>query len=303
MQFDLVGLGVSTIDLIQVVDVLPGTEMVQKAHDCVISGGGPVATAIVAAARLGAATAMIDRIGDDLFGRMIMEEYRAAGVETAGMIVEEGRTSSKASILVRKGDGARAIIYSPGDAGDFPPARVCAETIRSARMLHLNGRHFEACLHAARLARRAGVSVSFDGGAHRYQPEHRDLIPLVDICIIAEEYASSCTGKAESEAAADAMLQMGPRLVVVTRGRGGSLICQREGERFHQKAFEVDEVVDTTGAGDAYHGAFLFGLARGCTLKEAAALASAAGALNTRSLGGRCALPTLPELQRFLQDN
>lgn len=302
MRLDVVGLGVSTIDLLQVVDRLPGTELVQKAHDCIISGGGPVATAIVAAARLGAATAMIDRIGDDLFGRMVLDEYLGAGVETSGIIVEGGRTSSKASILVRKADGARAITYSPGDAGDLPPAHIKEEQIRSAGILHLNGRHFEASLHAARLARKAGASVSFDGGAHRYQSEHLELIPLIDICIVAEEYASSCTGKGDVDAAADALLQAGPKLVVITQGKAGSWICPREGERFHQRSYEAGEVVDTTGAGDAYHGAFLFGLARGYTLKEAAKLASAVGVLNTRSLGGRHALPTLPEVECFLQD-
>lgn len=303
MEFDLVGMGVSTIDMLQVVDELSGAELVQKAHDCVISGGGPVATAIVAAARLGAATAMIDRIGDDLFGRMIIEEYRAEGVETAGISVEPGRTSSRASVLVRKADGARAITYSPGDAGAVPSSGVSEELIRSARILHLNGRHFEACLHAAGLARKAGVPVSFDGGAHRYQPEHQELIPLVDICIIAQEYATALTGRVDPDAAADAILQSGPELVVITKGVEGSLICPRQGERFHQQAYQMGGVVDTTGAGDAYHGAFLFGLARGYALKEASALASAVAALNTRSLGGRRALPTLPEAQRFLQDN
>lgn len=301
MEFDVVGLGVSTIDLLHVVDRLPGTELVQKAKDSALSGGGPVATAVVAAARLGARTAMLDRIGNDLFGRMIIDEYRAEGVDTTGIIVEEGSTSSKASILIREKDGARAITYSPGDAGDLAPEQVRGDIVSSSRILHLNGRHWGASLHAARLAKEAGVSVSFDGGAHRYQPGHRELMPLVDICIVAAEYAASFTGKTGIDAAADAILQSGPKVVAVTSGKDGSWIFSRQGERFHQKAYEVGTVVDTTGAGDAYHGAFLFALARGFSLQTAATYAGAAGALNTRALGGRCALPTLPELETFLR--
>lgn len=301
MRFDVVGLGVATVDLIMVVDDFPGGETVQRADASVVSGGGPVATAMVALARLGGRGAMLDRIGDDLFGRVILEEFAAEGVDCSGMVLEKGRSSSKASILVRKRDGARAITFSPGDSGELAPAMVREDIIRTSRILHLNGRHFEASLHAARVARDAGVSVSFDGGAHRFHPSHRELFPKVDICIVAQEYAACATGESDPGAAAKALLAEGPRLAVITQGSAGSLICTTEGECFRQDAFPVDEVVDTTGAGDAYHGAFLFGVARGYSLRDSARLAAAVGALNTRALGGRAALPTLDEAEAFLK--
>ena len=145
--------------------------------------------------------------------------------------------------------------------------------------------------------------VSFDGGSHRFNEDHRALLPLVDVCIVAGEYATAFTGAAEPEAAAPLLLQAGPSLVVVTNGTAGSHVVSRSGEAFHQPACRVEPVVDTTGAGDAYHGAFLFGIARGLSPREAARYASAAGALNTGSLGGRAALPTLPQIERFLADN
>lgn len=301
MQFDIVGLGVSTVDLFLVVDELPGTELVQKAHASSMDGGGPVATAMVAAARLGGRAAMLDRIGDDGFGTFIMERFRAEGVDTTGIVVERGKDSSMASILVRERDGARAITFAPGNAGDLAPAQLPGDTIRASRILHLNGRHWEASFEAARIARDAGVAVSFDGGAHRFLPAHRDLLPLVDICIVAEEYAAAFAGNPDPDAAAEAILAAGPRIVAITRGTAGSLVRARSGERFRQEAYRVGRVVDTTGAGDAYHGAFLFGLARGFSLERCARLAGAAGALNTRALGGRSALPTLAETEEFLR--
>ena len=101
MQYDVIGLGVSTMDLLMVVDELPGTELVQRAHETAVAGGGPVATALVALARLGAKTAMLDRLGDDLFGRMILEEFGREGVDVSGIVVAEGKSSSQAAILVR----------------------------------------------------------------------------------------------------------------------------------------------------------------------------------------------------------
>ncbi|GFO64237.1 PfkB family carbohydrate kinase [Geomonas paludis] len=300
MTFDVAGLGVSTIDVIFIVDELPGREMVQRAHASTIQGGGPVATAIVAAARLGARTAMLDRIGGDPFGGMILSEFAVERVNTEGIIVAEGRRSSTASILVRREDGARVIAFSPGDCGELEPREVREDVVRAARILHLNGRHWEASLHAAAVARKGGVTVSFDGGAHRFRPEHRELLPRAEVCIVAAEYAAAYTGAADTAAGAEALLAAGPSLVVITEGTAGSRVHARGGESFHQPAFRVKPVIDTTGAGDAYHGAFLFALARGCSLKETARYAAAVGAMNTRALGGRAALPTLSELETFL---
>ncbi|MBJ6751115.1 carbohydrate kinase family protein [Geomonas anaerohicana] len=309
MKYDVVGLGVCTMDLLMVVDELPGGELVQRAHASALAGGGPVATALVALARLGARCAMLDLVGGDLIGRMIVAELDAEGVDTAGMVIDAGSTSSQATVLVRKRDGARAITFAPGTSAELSPAgdwlRRCLspfeEMIRSAKILHLNGRHWQACLKAARMARDAGVLVSFDGGSHRFRPEHVELLPLVDICIVAEEYAASCTGASSPGQAAQALLQYGPRVVGVTSGTRGSVLLTRDGEILHQPAYPVEQVIDTTGAGDAYHGGFLFGLARGLSLKDSARYAAALGALNTRALGGRAALPTLDQLQQFLE--
>jgi len=102
------------------------------------------------------------------------------------------------------------------------------------------------------------------------------------------------------EAAAKGLLATGPECVVITAGVEGSWIFPRNTAAFHQPAFAGAAPVDTTGAGDAYHGAFLHGIVTGLDLKECAALASAVAALNTRKLGGRSALPTMAEAEKFL---
>lgn len=292
-SFDVIGLGVSTLDMLSLVETFPSSDSVQRAAAVAVQGGGPVSTAIVTAAALGARTAMIDRLGDDWRGATIMTEYRQSGVSTAFLQVVPGCTSSIATILVRQADGERAIIYSPGSTPEVLPADIPAEAIAASRILHVNGRYLDACLHASQIARRAGVRVSFDGGAHRYRPEIRPLVGLSDICIVALDFARQYTGQTEVDAAAKVMLADGPELVVITDGIRGSWVYPRSGVLFHQPAFPQTDLVDTTGCGDTYHGAFLFGLARDLPLADCAALASQVAAQNSRFLGGRGGLATL----------
>jgi sulfofructose kinase len=300
-RFDVVGLGVSPLDIVTLVDHFPAEEGVQMALDTAVQGGGPVATAMVTLARLGARTAMLDAIADDWRGALVLAEFRTEGVCTNYLKVNPGRVSSTATVLVsRQAGGARAIVFYPGTTPELSPADLPRPEIESARFLHVNGRHWEACLQACRWARAAGVRVSFDGGAHRYRPELRQLVPLTDVCIAARDFAEKYTQVADIPRAADALLREGPRLVAVTDGVRGSWVWSREGEAFHQPAYLVPDVVDTTGCGDSYHGAFLFGLLKGWELKRTAALASAVAALNSRHLGGRRGLPTLEQAEAFL---
>jgi sugar/nucleoside kinase (ribokinase family) len=300
-KFDVVGLGVSSLDLLLVVDELPGEECVQQARDYALQGGGPIATAMVALARLGSRTAMLDKVGDDWRGRLIIDELRKENVATEWICIAAGCTSSIASILVRKGDGARAIVFSPGDAEDLKPEELPEDVIERARILHLNGRHWDASRKAAQMARAHGVKVSFDGGANRYRDDIPELIALTDICIVARQFAFAFSGAKDVKAAAQSLLDAGPEIVVITAGIEGSWLFSRKAEAFHQPAFKIKSPLDTTGAGDAYHGAFLHGIVTGLNLRECAVLASAAAALNTRKLGGRSSLPTMAKAVRFME--
>ncbi len=299
-QIDVIGLGVSTVDVVSLVDHLPAGEEVQRAIEMTVQGGGPVATAIVALARLGAKVAMMDGLGDDWRGALIREEFQREGIYVGYLKVSKDCTSSTACILVREEDGSRSIVYSPGTAPELSPADLSRSVIASARILHVNGRHWEACLQAARTAREAGVQVSFDGGAHRYRSEMKQLVSLTDICIVARDFAEKYTLETDIHKAAEALLKSGPGLVVITDGTKGSWVLSREGQAFHQPAYLLPKVVDTTGCGDGYHGAFLFGLLKGLGLEKTASFASAVAAINSQHLGGRSGLPSCEQVESFL---
>ncbi len=298
---DAIGLGVSTLDIVTLVDHFPAGEEVQRAYDMTLQGGGPVATAIVTLARLGARCAMLDTLGDDWRGRLILDEYRREGVSTEFLHVADSCTSATACILVEKNSAARTIVYLPGTTPELSASMLPRQAIESCRILHLNGRHWQACLEAARWRQASGALTSFDGGAGRYRPEMRELLPLCQVAIVARGFAADYTGTDDPGQASECLQRDGPQLVVITDGARGSWVRARGEPPFHQPAYRVPRLVDTTGCGDAYHGAFLFGLLQGWDLRRTAAFASAAAALNAQQLGGRRGLPRHDDVRAFLQ--
>ncbi len=300
-RFDVIGIGSSPLDILSLVDHLPTREEVQQIEQIEVQGGGPVATALVTLARLGAKTAMLDAIGDDWRGQLVLAGFQQAGVETSGIKVREGCSSSTANILVEKSNGNRTILFTRGNASEITPEELPVEWIRQARCLHVNGRHWQACLNAIEIARQNGVLVSFDGGAGRYTVAMRKLVPLTNICIVAKQFALDFTGQSDLLIMGDDLLKQGPQCVVITDGTSGSWIFQPQKPAFHQPAFLMDQIIDTTGCGDSYHGAFLFALLRGIKLNDTAAFASAVAAINTQSLGGQKGLPSLSDVKTFLR--
>ncbi len=301
-DYDIVGIGVSTLDILTIVPEFAAKEGVQQAIDAKFQGGGPVATALVAAAKLGAKVAMIDSLGDDFVGQAILEEFNSYGVITKHLQITPGTRSSIASVWVRERDGQRAIAYRPGNAPELTNNCPSLEIVKKAKVVHLNGRHLQCCLEACKLAKEHGVKISFDGGGGRYRSELDPLIPLVDICIVARDFAEKYAQTDNISEAAQCLLNQGCELVVITDGDRGSYIFS-PAANFHQPAFDLDKVVDTTGCGDVYHGVFLFSLISGLSLRESAQRATAAAAINTQRIGGRGRLSTMSEINDFIIHN
>ena len=296
---EILGLGMSTLDLLQVVDAFPAEGGVSASHESLLMGGGPVPTALCAAARLGAPAAIIDRIGSDWRGTLVEEDYTRHGVALAGLQRQANATTTLAVILVRRSDGERHIVYTPGTFTPFSQDELPEERLRRAAFLHLNGRHWPACITAARLVREGGGVTSFDGGAHRWRDELRDILPLVDILIVSRDFATRMSGATSIGTQLESLSRWNAALAGITGGEEGSWFRTREGEEFHQPAFPADPVVDTTGCGDVFHGVFLAARSRGHDWQGCARFASLAASQNASALGGRGKLVDAGQLERL----
>ena len=263
-----------------------------------VQGGGVAATAAAAAARLGARTALYCRLGDDFFGRVARDQLSAAGVELPVPPIP-GAQSPVSTVLVEEESGERRFLYFPG-RGLEAPVPPLEEPLRDARVLLVDGRWEEASLAAARLAVRLRVPVVTDIGHLR--PHEEEILRLADYPIFSQLILGELgVYPPEREALAGRILAEGrARCVVFTLGEEGCEVHRRNREVRQYPAFPV-EVEDTTGAGDAFHGAFAFAVARGWDFERSLRLALAVGALSCRSFGGRAGLPGLEEALRLLE--
>lgn len=302
MQYDICGLGASVLDYITIVDEFPGHEGVYEVKNSVLQGGGPVATALVAASKLGVRTAAIAAVGDDWRSALILNELQQHGVETKFIKVNPGYEIGMATIHVRKRDGARAIVFSQPTATELIDPAQQRDLVKKSKILHINGRYLPECLDLSSFARKNDVKVSFDGGAGRYRAELDELLPLVDYLVVAHDFAEKWLGPGKDMCDyTHSMMAQGAELAIITQGAQGSYI-QTKDRFFHQPAYAIEQIKDTTGCGDIYHGALLYALSQNWEVEKAVMLASICAALKARHLGGRGYLASLEEaIARFPQ--
>ena len=292
----IVGMSVACIDELLVVPHMPLSDGTLRVSRRDRQGGGIAATAMVAASRLGCRAAFIGAVGADPIGEEILEGLRAEGVDVSRVRIDpDGRTNFSV-VLVEEGTGKRSIIYWPGRVAPFRLEEDDLARIRSAAGLLLDGHAIDPQLEAARAARAAGVPTMLDGT--RADPSLDPLIPWIDILVATRAFVRDISPGADLEEGLRALRAMGPREVVATAGEEGCWLLE-DGGLWHQRAFPV-EVVDTTGAGDVFHGAYLAARASGRDPREACRFAAAAAALKCRDIGGRRAIPTRAELEAFL---
>jgi sugar/nucleoside kinase (ribokinase family) len=297
---DVLGLGCTAVDDLVFVPQFPAADSKLRVSRRERQCGGLTATALVAAARLEARAAYAGTLGEDADSAFVRTALERAGVQTNLVVRQPGVRPVRSVILVDETTGSRTILYDVSQAGGAHPRRPAAAVFARSRVLLVDGWGMEGQLRAARLARRAGVPVvgdleSFD------RPRFEELLALTDHLIVSEDFARRYTGAAEAAEGARRLWRPDRAVVVVTCGAQGGwwLAAGMAGPRRYA-AFSVP-VVDTTGCGDVFHGAYAAALARGWPLEERLRVAAAAAALKATRPGGQAGCPSWAAVRSLLR--
>ncbi|MER5177108.1 ribokinase [Streptomyces sp. NPDC002896] len=299
-DYDLLVVGSANADLVIGVDRRPGPGETVLGSDLAVHPGGKGANQAVAAARLGARTALLARVGDDAHGRLLLDSQRAAGVDTVGVLT--GGAPTGVALITVDPSGDNSIVVSPG-----ANARLTPEDVRAAKALLASARVVSAQLEipletVAEVVRGLADGSRFVLNPSPPAPLPAEVLAACDPLVVNEHEARVILGGSAGDAPeewADGLLALGPRSVVITLGAEGALVADGA------SAVRVPSVnvaaVDTTGAGDAFTAALAWRLGLGEDLPTAAAFAVRVGAAAVTKEGAQASFPSLEGLEEIAE--
>jgi sulfofructose kinase len=296
-QFDVVGVGLNATDTMLVVPHFPAyggkVPFLSEAY----SPGGQVATAMVACAKLGLRAKYIGTIGDDERGRIQIESLRNSGINLDHVQQRHNCPNQSAYIVIDQSTGERTVFWSRPDCLRIAPEEITPDQITCARLLHIDGHDTAAVEHAARIAHEHRIPVTVD--VDTIYAGFERVLPLVDYLIASSEFPARWT-RIEDPFQALAAIQdeHGMPVAAMTLGAHGAL-ARAEGRYFYSPGFVVD-CVDTTGAGDVFHGAFCYSVLQKMPLAEALDFSNAMAALNCTGTGARGHIATIDESRQLV---
>lgn len=258
-----------------------------------MQGGGMASTAMVAVTRLGGLAELWTAIGDDWVSDQIVQKLEMEGVNTEEVLRQFGERSLFVVVCIDEKTGERHFKTTGPWAKPSQPIGDI-KRIAGAGCLLIDHALPESELRAAKEARRLGIPVVSD--TERINDWHSQIFPFVDYAIVSERTARSLND--DLELACQSIQSLGAKHVVVTMGDQG-LVYLSDTVYDHLPAFKV-KVVDTTGAGDVFHGAFCYGLVQGFSLEHNLRFSSATSAIKCQHLGGRAGIPTRSQVDEFL---
>ena len=266
----VVGLGACVLDTLIHCSNYPIEDTKQKAESIFLSGGGPVGNALVVMSKLGVSTEIIGGFGADKAGTYLLEDFKKYGVAVDGATIVENTTSFTSYIVLSAEKASRTCVFDRGSVPD-DPAILRLSALDNADVLHLDGNYLECAITAAKYAKEKGVKVSLDAGG-LYKGIER-LLPYVDILIPSAEFALGITGANNIPTAMEKLQEKyTPEVLVVTDGSNGGYYW-KDGKAVHYDSIKI-KAVDTNGAGDTFHGAFIAAYCEGKTIADCCAFAS-----------------------------
>jgi sugar/nucleoside kinase (ribokinase family) len=298
--FDAAGFGTNAVDFLIVVPEHPQPDAKIQLTEYIQAAGGMTASAMVGLQRLGMKTLYAGRYGTDAMGEFGLKTLRDENVNTEFCEIIENAATQIAFILIDEQTGERTVIWDRSTKLSYKADEAPLAAARLAKVLHTDAHDPEACALMARAAKEARVIVSVD--VDNVYKGIEELLTFVDVLISSSEFPHKLTGIADEKTAlTEIQNRYGCPIVGKTKGIEGCLI-RCEGEFLTAPAYAVPGgCKDTTGAGDAFHAGFIYGLLAGEEIETSLKIANAVAALKCRALGARTSLPNKQELADLLQ--
>ncbi len=307
-KFDVIGVENLIMDFPVQINRLPKTDGFALMKDFCWQSGGNASSAIVAVSRLGGKCAMIGTVGNDPFGDFCRRDMERHNVDISHVKILDGETSFCMCLAEEETQG-RSFIAKPGVRGELTPEEVDESFVSSARAVHMNLSPMPMMKYAAEFAKKNGVLVSVDAAGPF--PGSTEAAKEVDLLVMSEMFYKGTFGAEDTnyEANCKDFLKYGPKAVVVTLGSKGCAGADQDGTFFLPAWNEGYDIIDTTGAGDVFHGGFVYAWLNrykqapwNYTVEDCARFASVVSYINCNTLGGRTGIPTLEMVDSFLKD-
>ena len=297
--YDVVGMGLNSVDFLTVVPEFPAPNSKMKMLQFSKQGGGQVATALVALSRWGVKTKYIGKVGGDEMGQFSLQSIRQEGVDISSVTIEPGATNQFATILVDGSTGDRTILWNRDDRLMYHEGELRKEEVCCGRLLHLDGHDIRAAIQCARWAKEEGIPIVAD--LDKVEPLTPQLIQEIDFLITSSRFPTLYTGISDQKEAFLELQRQTHGFLCTTLGPSGAMAWVN-GEIFYAGGFNV-KTLDTTGAGDVFHGGFIYGLLQNWEVEKILRFANAAAAIKCLDLGGRRGIPTLEKIRPFMMSS
>lgn len=303
-RWDILSFGIVAVDDVLIVERYPPPNTKTPVVETSRQGGGLTGTALVAASRLGARCAYGGVLGDDELSTWTWAELEREGVDCAPVIRRSDARPYHSIIVVDRMHHTRTVFFSGAGAMPRPLAEIGAPLLSQARVLFIDHQGIEGMLHAALIAQTLGIPTVADIESDEH-PQTDELMEHVEHLILSVSIAGRMTGKENPVEAVEHLHGSSQRAcTAVTAGREGCwyMSAENPGRIQHHPAFEV-QVVDTTGCGDVFHGAYAAGIAWGWGVSRCIRFASATAAIKATKTGGRAGIPDRATAVQFLERN
>lgn len=297
---EIVAIGACVMDTLVEVPRYPTEDTKMRAISTKTAGGGPAATGIVAASKLGANTAFLGVLSADSAGDFLLADFEKYGVDVSLVERKEGCRAFTSVIWLSGESASRTCVFDKGDLPSLVLNESMKKAIAEAEILMLDGNELDAAAEAAVHARQNGTKVLYDCGG-LYEGVER-LLAHTDIMIPSEEFAMGHTGCKNALDAAKKLYELyAPEIVVVTQGKRGGLAY--DGKNSFTYPIYPADVVDSNGSGDVFHGAFAAALVRGFGFEKCCHFSSAVSAMKCMGIGARESVPTYDRVKNYMKEN